>query len=115
MTEPYFSGAPAVSNSPSSWETILMTGAAEEWPLRETEGMARSLIDALASVVWSSNSPVRSAMAFEYFRIRSWKGCSQMRSTLYSERFIASDTMRQPERRLPCGGTPSLAKTAMVS
>ena len=82
--------------------------------------MVRSLIDVQASVVWSSDSPVRSAMAFEYFSITRWKGCSQMRSfqmgsTLYSERFIASDTMRQPERRLPCGGTPSLSKTAMVN
>ena len=25
VTETYFSGAPAVSNSPSSWETTLMT------------------------------------------------------------------------------------------
>ena len=79
-----------------------MTGAAEEWPLSEIEGMARSLIDALASVVWSSDSPVRSAMAFECFRITRWKGFSQMRSfqmgsTLYSERFIASATMLQPE------------------
>ena len=89
--------------------------------------MASSLIEAQASLVWSWDSPVRSAMAFECFRITGVKDffqmrLFQMRTTVSSESLTgssesasASFTIRQPETRLPLGGTPTLSKTAMVS
>ena len=82
----------------------------------------RSLREAQDAVVW--NGPVRSAMAFECFRITPSKAPSfqmrpfQMRVTVSSERPRAfgtrplsesssstSETIRQPETSVPLGGT----------
>ena len=78
--------------------------------------MNRSLSETQA--LGGMNGPVRSAMAFEYFRITGTKDVLQghsfqMRLTVSSESPSASDTMRQPETELPLGFTPSLRRTSI--
>ena len=65
-------------------------------------------------------SPVRSAMAFEYFRTAGTRdvlhGHSfQMRLTVSSGIPSASATMRQPETLLPLGFTPTLCRTSIAN
>ena len=96
------------------------------------DGGRRSLRGAQVAVVW--NGPLRSAMAFECFRITSSKAPSfqmrpfQMRVTVSSERprafgtrplsessSRASEAIRQPEKSVPYGGLPSLSRSPMVN
>ena len=87
-------------------------------PSRGETGGTRSLSE--AQVFGGINGPVRSAVAFEYFRIAGTRdvlhGHSfQMRLTVSSGIPTASDTMRQPETKLPFGFTPTLRRTSMAN
>ena len=98
---------------------VLVTGSCGKRPLPR-EGDRRDISLSEAQVFGGKNGPVRSAMAFEYFRIAGTKdvlhGHSfQMRLTVSSESPTASDTMRQPEAKLPLGFTPTLRRTSIAS
>ena len=93
-------------------------GSCGERPLSWEEGRDGSLIETQAPAVW--NGPLRSAMALECFRITGTKGLFQMhifqmRMTVSSGIPNASDTMRQPETKVPIGGTPTLRRISMTN
>ena len=116
-----------------------MTGSVRgSYPPREGLSQKRGTEEGVAlggaqdAVVW--NGPVRSAMAFECFRITSSKAPSfqmrpfQMRVTVSSESARAfgtrplsetsrstSETIRQPETSVPLGGTPTMRRISIVT